>query len=234
MQFAARLIGGVYENRSHKGDPGAKPPFVVVEPARQREALALLQEHVFGEKSYEYPAELYNMLAGSHWAHWGMKEVERVDYPVLENILSGQDRILAQLLATVTLARLSDSDLKVPADQDAFTPAELLDGLTKAMFRELDRLQQGEFTARKPAISSLRRALQRRYLERLSSLAMGNVMAPEDCQTLAYVQLEGIEARIKAVLAGKAKLDPYTLAHLKESATRIRKVLDARLQLRGP
>jgi len=163
-----------------------------------------------------------------------MKEVERVDYPVLENIVSGQDRILSQLLSTVTLSRLSDSDLKVPADQDAFAPAELLDGLTKAMFRELDRLQQGEFTARKPAISSLRRALQRRYLERISSLAMGNVMAPEDCHTLAYSQLEGIEARIKAVLAGKAKLDPYTLAHLKESATRIRKVLDARLQLRGP
>jgi len=234
MQFAARLIGGVYENRSHRGDPGAKPPFVVVEPARQREALALLQEHVFGEKSYEYPAELYNMLAGSHWAHWGMKELDRADYPVLENTLSGQDRILSQLLSTVTLSRLSDSDLKVPADQDAFTAAELLGGLTTAMFRELDRLQQGEFTARKPAISSLRRALQRRYLERLSSLAMGNAMAPEDCQTLAYVQLETIEGRMKAVLGGKAKLDPYTLAHLKESATRIRKVLDARLQLRGP
>jgi hypothetical protein len=160
--------------------------------------------------------------------------VERVDYPVLESILGGQDRILAQLLSTVTLSRLSDSDLKVPADQDAFTAAELLGGLTTAMFRELDRLQQGEFTARKPAVSSLRRALQRRYLERLASLAMGNVTAPEDCQTLAYVQLETVEGRMKAVLGGKAKLDPYTLAHLKESVTRIRKVLDARLQLRGP
>ena len=65
-------------------------------------------------------------------------------------------------------------------------------------------------------------------------MAMGNVLAPEDCQTLAYVQLEGIEARINAVLLGKAKLDPYTQAHLKETATRIRKVLNARLQLRGP
>jgi len=234
MHFVSRFIGGIYENRSHKGDPGAKPPFVVVEPARQREALALLQEHVFGEKSYEYPAELYNMLAGSHWSHWGMKEVDRVDYPVVENILNGQDRILQQLFSTVILSRLGDSALKVPADQDAFTAAELLDGLSTAIFRELDRLQQGEFTARKPAISSLRRALQRRYLERLSSLAMGNVKAPEDCQTLAYVQLEMLEARIKAVLSGKAKLDPFTQSHLKESAARIRKVLDARIQLRGP
>ena len=98
----------------------------------------------------------------------------------------------------------------------------------------MDRLQQGEFTARKPAVSSLRRPLQRRYLEQLGNMAMGNTAAPEDAQTLAYTQLEQILAKIKAALGGKAKLDPYSLAHLKESAARIQKVLDARLQLRGP
>jgi hypothetical protein len=80
----------------------------------------------------------------------------------------------------------------------------------------------------------LRRDLQRSYVERLADMAMGNTLAPEDCKTLAYVQLEGIEARINAALLGKAKLDPYTQAHLKETGTRIRKVLNARLQLRGP
>jgi len=234
MQIASRLIGGVYENRSHRGDPGAKPPFVIVEPARQREALALLQEHVFGEKSYEFPAELYNMLSGSRWVHWGMKEVDRVDFPVMESILGWQDRILGHLLSHVTLSRLTDSDLKVPAEQDAFTPAELLNGLSAAVFRELDHLQQGEFTARKPAISSLRRALQRRYLERLGALAMASSPAPEDCQALSYAQLQTIEARINAVLSGKARLDPYTQTHLKESVTWIRKVLDARMQLPSP
>jgi hypothetical protein len=234
MHYAARLIGGVYENRSHKGDPGAKPPFVVTEPARQREALAMLQEHVFGEKAYEFPAELFNLLDGPRWLHWGVKEAERADFPVREVILGWQDRILSQLLATVTLSRLIDSERKIPAEQDAFTAAELLEGLSTAVFRELDRLQQGEFTARKPAVSAQRRALQRRFLERLSNLAMGNVLAPDDCQTIAYAQLGTIEARMNAVVGGKAKLDPYTLAHLKESAARIHKVLDARLQLRGP
>ncbi len=234
VQFASRMIGGVYVHRSHKGDPGARPPLVIVEPAKQREALTFLQEQVFGEKSFEFPPELYNLLLPTRWSHWGIRDVERVDFPVREAMLALQDRILGQLLSSWTLARLTDSELKVPADQDAFTAVELLSGLTTAVFRELDKLQQGEFTARKPAISPLRRNLQRRYLERLADLAMGNSPAPEDCQTLAYVQLEGIEARINAVLQGKARLDPYTQAHLKESATRIRKVIEARLQLRAP
>jgi hypothetical protein len=234
MYAASRLIGGVYENRNHKGDPGAKPPFVVTEPARQRECLALLAEQVFGEKAYDFPAGLFNLLVDSRWSHWGVKEVERADYPVREMILTWQDRILGHLLSTVVLSRLVDSEMKIPADQDVFTAAELLAGLSKATFSELDRLQQGEFTARKPAINPQRRSLQRRYLERLSNLAMGNFLAPEDCQTVAFVQLGEIETRMNAVLGGKAKLDPYTLGHLKESAARIRKVIEAKLELRGP
>jgi len=233
-QTASRMIGGLYVTRSHKGDPGAKPPLVIVEPAKQREALTFLQEQVFGEKAFEFPPEMYNMLLPTRWSHWGIRETERLDFPVREVMLGFQDRILSQLLSSWTLARLTDSELKVPPDQDAFTAVELLSGLTTAVFRELEKLQQGEFTARKPAISPLRRDLQRRYVERLADMAMGNTLAPEDCKTLAYVQLEGIEARINAAILGKAKLDPYTQAHLKETGTRIRKVLNARLQLRGP
>ena len=43
MEFVARFIGGVYVHRDHKGDPNARPPFVIVEPKKQREALAFLE-----------------------------------------------------------------------------------------------------------------------------------------------------------------------------------------------
>jgi hypothetical protein len=234
MHFVARLIGGVYVHRHHKGDANARPPFVVVEPARQREALALLQDAVFGEKAFDFPPALYNLLVDSRWAHWGVKETERTDYPVRSVLLGWQDRVLAQLLSSTTLARLTDSEMKVPPDQDAFTAAELFSGLSAAIFRETERLQQGEFTNRKPAVSSLRRDLQRRYVERLASIVLGTTSAPEDCQTLAYAELETIQGRLNAVLGGKAKLDAYTRAHFKETATRIRKVLDAGLQMRAP
>ena len=55
MGFVARDIGGVYVNRNHKGDPNARPPFVVVEPKKQREALEFLEQQVFGPEAYQFP-----------------------------------------------------------------------------------------------------------------------------------------------------------------------------------
>jgi hypothetical protein len=162
-----------------------------------------------------------------------MQQRDRADYPIHEVILAWQDRVLAQLLSTITLQRLADSELKVPADKDAFTAAELLERLTSAIFHETEKLDEGKYTNRKPAIGALRRSLQRRYLEWLSALALGNMAAPEDCRTIARSELEGLEARIKRVLAGKAQLDSYSSAHLKETAARIRKVLDAQVELRN-
>ncbi len=57
MGFVARFIGGVYVHRDHKGDPDARPPLVVTEPQKQREALDLLEQQVFGPEAYQFPAE---------------------------------------------------------------------------------------------------------------------------------------------------------------------------------
>ncbi len=234
MYFASRFVGGVYVTRSHKGDANSQPPYVVVEPAKQREALTLLEEQVFSDKPFQFPPDLYNHLASSRWSHWGSDMPLRSDFPVHEVISMWQDRILQQVLSPLTLERLHDTELQVPADQDALTTPELLDRLSKAIFSEIDNMPQGEFTNRKPAISSLRRNLQRNYLKRLSELAMGNSGAPQDCQTVAFSELTALEGRINNVLKNNTKLDAYSKAHLEESASRIHKVLDARLNLSSP
>ncbi len=90
-------------------------------------------------------------------------------------------------------------------------------------------MKTGDFTNRKPAISSLRRNLQRAYLRRLSQLALGQTVAPEDCQTVAFAELARLKSRIDTQLAGEAKLDSYTRAHLEETSARITKVVDARM-----
>ncbi|MEX2185729.1 MAG: zinc-dependent metalloprotease [Pirellulales bacterium] len=235
MDFASRYVGGVYVSRSHRGDKDAKPPFVVVDAAKQREALALIEENVLSDKPFGFTPELYNQLNISRWYHWGTDANIRTDYPVHETILMWQERSLARLLSPLTLERLHDSELKVPADQDAFTTAELIQRLTKAVFSETDELQKGEFTNRKPAISSMRRNLQRSYLQRLTALALGNSSAPQDCQTIAYSELGSLAKRIDVVLTGRPelKLDAYTRAHLEETAARIRKVLDARVEMKA-
>ncbi|MBI2823986.1 MAG: zinc-dependent metalloprotease [Planctomycetia bacterium] len=227
--FASRLVGGVSVNRDHKGDPNGRPPFVVVPVAKQREALGLLEQQVLSDKPFSFPPELYNRLASSRWSHWGSDMPFRTDYAVHDVISMWQARILSQLLSPLTLERLHDTELEVPADQDALTAAELLSRLTSAIFSEVDQMAPGEYTNRKPAVSSLRRNLQRIYLKRLSAIALGQSGAPQDCQTVAFAELVGLRDKIKGRLDAGLKLDTYSRAHLMETSERIQKVLDSRL-----
>ncbi len=234
MFFAARYVGGLHTSRSHKGDKDAKPPIELVDVAKQREALALLEDQVFNDKPYQVPADLYNYLATSNWKHWGTSDSSRKDFPIHSIISMWQSRVLDQLTSPTVLGRIHDTELKTPADQDVLTNAELIERLTKSIFSELDTVKEGDFTPRKPAISSLRRSLQRNYLRKLSNMAMGRTSAPDDCQTIAYSDLASLESRIDQMLKSNVKLDSYSRAHLVESATRIRKVLDADLSLSSP
>lgn len=230
---AARHVGGLYVNRDHKGDPDGRPPFVVVPAARQREALALVEKEILGDEPFSFPPELYNYLASTRWSHWGLNFPTRADYAVHEVILQWQQRVLDQLLSSVTIKRLHDSELRVPTDEDALTTAELLDRLTKAIFSELDQLKPGQYTERKPAVSSLRRNLQREYVKRLANVVLGSGDYPADCQSVAAHQLRQISARLSAP-PPKVKLDTYTAAHLEDLDQRIRKVLDAQLTISRP
>ena len=227
MFAAARCVGGLYVSRSHKGDENASEPLRVIPADKQREALTLVEEQVFGDKPFGFPPQLYNQLAASNWDHWGVDLVERPDYPVHEVILMWQDRVLSKLMSSLTLARIYDSELKVPADEDALTTAELLERLTTTIFAETQSLEDGQYTNRQPAISSHRRNLQRAYLERLSRLALGETDAPEDCQTIAYSELARLKEQIDGLVDGDISLDRYSQAHLEESSARITKVLDA-------
>ena len=252
MYTASRLIGGLHSSRAHKDDPNAPPPFRVVDPAKQREALALLESQMFSAKPFSFPPELYNQLVATQWYHWGSKPVDREDYPVHDVVFMWQDRVLSRLLDPLTLNRIRDSELKVPADQDAFTVAELLDRLSMAVLVELETIGSGGYTNRKPAIPSFSRSLQRSYVDKLARLALGGGRfggagqiivlggAPvsetnPDAQALAAQQLRTVGGRVKALLAkADVKFDDATLAHLVDLDGRIQKVLDARLEMPQP
>jgi hypothetical protein len=235
MYNAARLVGGLYGSRSHRGDANAPPPFRVVEPARQREAVELLAEQMLSAEPFSFPPELYNQLTATRWTHWGSREVDREDYPVHEVILMWQDRVLGRLLDPLVLARIRDNELKVPADQDAFTLAELFGSLDNAVMREVAEIGPAEYSPRKPAIASLRRSVQRAYVARLAGLAMAGGAANPDAQALAAEQLRTLDERLGALLAKEdLKLDVPSRAHLVELRSRIDKVLDAELVLPRP
>ncbi len=234
MYFVTRYVGGYYTSRSHKGDKDAKPPLRPVEAAKQRAALNLVLDQVFGPKAYTFPAGIYAYLMPSNWQHWGVLYDSRRDLPLHEVVLMWQSRMLDHLLSSLTLERIYDAELVTPANQDVLTCAELLERMTKSIFAEVGTIKPGKYTPRRPAITSLRRNLQREYLRELSNLALGRTLAPADCQSIAGTELADLKTRIDAQLAAKVSLDGYTRAHLRETAQRIQKVLDARIMAVSP
>ena len=233
MGFVARYIGGVYVNRDHKGDP-ERPAAVGGGRSRRSSARpwTCWKSTSSAPRRTQFPTKLYNYLAPSYWNHWGMKERHgRTSRP--RDVLACQDHVLAQVLSPVTLARLIDSEIEGPRRAGCLHGGRIAARLTAAIFRETEKLQEGKFTDRKPAISSLRRNLQRRYSSGWPTWPWASI-APSDCQAVAAAELEALEARLKQVLAGKAELDTYTRSHLSELVARIHKVLDARLELKRP
>jgi len=155
-----------------------------------------------------------------------------------------QSNILSQLLATSTLARLHDSELKQAVDGDAYTLAEHLKTIVDGVFTEWRAAARpGEYTNRKPYISSLRRNLQRTTLKRLAALVNsptssplaillggGSSGIPEDARTLVRMYLSEMDRQVTALLAAPdVKLDDYSKAHLLDSQERIRKLLQTQV-----
>jgi hypothetical protein len=230
--FAARFPGGVHVNRDHKGDPNQRPPFAVVNPAQQRDALKLLSETAFGCPKYD--PKLLNHLAASRWSHWGMEEPNRLDYPIHEIVGMMQSRLLRQLLSGATLTRLHDSELKVAADADAYTLAEHMRLVVNGVFSEWLNSPAGEYTPRKPCISSFRRQLQRIVVKELGDFVISGFGVPEDARTLARMHLSELDTQIESLLKNQdVKLDDYSRAHLLDCQRRIRQVLNAELDVRS-
>jgi hypothetical protein len=239
MHFVSRYVGGLKTSRSHKGDKDGRPPIALVDVKHQRDALALLEENLFNDKPFQFPPELYNQLGFTNWLHWGMDLPPnyRKDFGMHDFVLRAQNQVLGQFLSATTLRRMHDAELRAGSDADVLTTAELIGRLTKVTFSEVESTKEGDYSLRKPAISSIRRNLQRSYLKQLSTLALGQGNAPQDCQTIAYMELTNLQQRIKSLLDNQpvaSKLDAYSRAHLQESAARIGKVLEARIELPSP
>jgi len=227
-RMVARLVGGQYINRYHKGDPDAPPPIQVVPAKKQREALELLGSRMFSDAAFQFPAELLNGLAAGRWSHWDSDAMDRdLTYNVHARVLGVQASALFQLMNPFTINRIYDSQMFVSADEDVLTVPEFFDSVRGIVWTELGK-GGGKYTIRKPMISSFRRSLQRNHLQRLIDIVIskpGNLLHA-DCHAVARMSLKGLGDSIDKTLDGKA-LDEYTRAHLLDSQSRITAALEA-------
>ncbi|ALB39356.1 peptidase M43 [Anabaena sp. WA102] len=219
LYYTSKYIGGQSFYRVKPSDTKGQLPFVPVSVEQQRQALMTMQNYVFAEDALKFPPELLNKLVPSRWLHWGTSiQQGRLDYPIHDLVLLVQTAVLRDLLASDRLTRLKDLELKSEPGKSLTLP-ELFDTLQSGIWSEVLQPQG------KLQISSLRRGLQREYLEIMMGMVLRKESVPEDARTLAWYKLKQLNSKLKRVNSE----DEYTQAFLLETRDRIEKTLNAPL-----
>jgi uncharacterized protein DUF4953/uncharacterized protein DUF5117/uncharacterized protein DUF5118 len=223
---ANKYIGGVYHHRDHVGDPNGRLPYEPVPAAKQRQALELMKTSAFAPKSFDLPPSLLNKLAVDRFLDFqgNLFRAQRLDFPIHQQVLALQRALLDRMYNPIVLARLQDAEVKYADSRDAFTMADLFEGMQEAIWSDLKPGAAGQ-------MNSFRRAVQREHLKRLTRLVLRvDNNTPEDASTLARYNLTQLRGRIQQALANGKTTNTTTRAHLLESVARIDETLKAQQQ----
>ncbi len=229
--FSARVVGGQYSSRDHKGDPNARPPVVPVSAEKQREAISMLSDKVWSDAAFQFSPKLLNSLAPGRWYHWDTDNLDVIaEFNIHEEVRFIRWLTLFQLMNPFTLNRVYDSERLVPESQDVLTVPDVLSIITRTVWSELEKKPERNPTNREPWISSYRRALQRDHVQMLIDmvLARPGLRLYADVHSVARLTLNDLGGTIERALADQgARLDDFSRAHLTDSRQRIKKALEA-------
>jgi hypothetical protein len=190
--------------------------------------MKFVMENTMRDSAYGISPELLAKLGSDEWWDEGFFFADPPDYPVNDLVLAVQSMALTELMNPMVLRRIYDNEVRTPAGQDMLTMPELLGAVRTEVWTELSATVNGSPTARKPAISSFRRNLQREHLNRLVSLSTTRAWSGASSRpltNLARQELRDLKAAIDKV--NLERLDPYSRSHLADAKTRIDKALEA-------
>jgi hypothetical protein len=228
--LTTKYLGGATTARDHRGDPSARPAFVTVPAPLQRQALAFIAEAGFGPDAYRFSPDLLSHLGPNRWRHWGSSPGAegRIDFPLHDWAMAQQSALLNRLLDPVVLSRIRDAELRATDAAPTVTIPELFATLTAAIWAEVGYPGPGGKSETSRNISSVRRDLQRLYLNSLIRMIVNPLPdTPEDARTLARATLADLGAQLDR--ARRPELDAYTRAHLADSRERITQALNAQI-----
>ena len=231
VSMMANWLGGTFQSRAKKGDPGDLEPLTPVPAQQQRAALNFVVNKTFYDDAFGLTPELLTKMTTDKWYDGGgMGSLfEEPVFPIHDRIRGIQASAMTMVLNPTTLDRVYNNEFKVSADEDFITVAEVMKTIKDAAWSELKDKPSGSFTDRKPMISSLRRGLQAQHIDRLISLtnrgfpgASGAAVA-----NVANLQLRELRQDIDAALKAGGSMDTYTKAHLMDASDRIGRALEA-------
>ncbi len=220
-------LGGTFVNRDKKGDPGDRKPIVVVPADQQRAALEFILKNVFFDAAYGLTPELLAYMTNEPLKNHSRPSSP--SWPIHDRVMGIQASLLSNLLEPWTLRQIYDNEFRVPASEDAFTLNELFKKVNATIWKEVENVPEGNFTERKPAISSLRRNLQTEHIERLFDLATVSesaTAAMKPIANLASMTLRDLMGKLETAKDNDS-YDPYTKAHIEDSFHRVKKWVDS-------
>ena len=224
-------LGGAYIYRDKKGDPNGRLPIEVVPAKKQRDALQFVINNSFKDESFGLTDDLLKRMSVDQWLDGDTIMLDDATWPIHDRIMGIQASVLSNMMYPDTLRQIYDNESLVPSDEDAFTLPELLDSITNEIWSELQTRTGIKHTDRKPMISSLRRNLQRTYLDLMIDLTRSDYQstsAYKPIGNLVTQKLRDLKEEINNVISNEQdNLDPYTKSHLTDAVDQIDKALKA-------
>jgi hypothetical protein len=152
----------------------------------------------------------------------------RIDFPLHDWAMAQQSALLGQLLDPAVLSRIRDAELRATEAEPTVTIPELFATLTAVIWAEVGYPSPGGKPAISRNVTSVRRDLQRLYLNSLIRMIVDPLPdTPEDARTLARATLADLGTQLDR--ARRPELDTYTRAHLMDSRERITQALHAQM-----
>ncbi len=223
--LSAKYVGGVYYVRDYAGT--SHLPLTPVSPEQQRAALNLITTGIFSANSFRFKPEFLRSMGIDYLnVGFGSGQVNRFnpDFSLRSRVLGLQTAILDHLLSDTVLARLLDSEIKVPKADQALTLDELVATLRASIWSEL---KTGG------SIPAPRRDLQREYVRHIVYvLTRPSPGTPADAAALFREEAKLLSAQIRTA-SRNGNRDAVTRAHLLESAGTLDEALKAPLQRQG-
>jgi len=211
--LVGKYVGGMNTTRELPGT-GARPTYVPVDPAKQRDALRFLTQGIFSADSFRFQPRFLASLAPDYneWERTGPVSIPG-------SVLSVQTIALDRLMSAGTATRVLELPFYVePAKRKGIISlAEVYGTLQDAVWSELK-------TGRE--IDGLRRNLQREHLKRVQALLVRGGPLPPDALSLVRYRATELQASLRTA-AARPGLSIESRAHLQDSLGLLTEALKA-------
>jgi len=225
-QLAARYIGGTSVLRDAAGS--GRTPLNPVAPAKQRDALKLIETGVFAADSFRFRPEFLRSLSVDFLDRGDVFDVgiasPGFDFSLPMQVLAAHKAVLDRVLADAVAQRLIDAEGKVDRPGEALQLAEVYASLHRAIWSELKGSRD---------IPPIRRNLQREHAARIANaLVRPSPTLPADAKALLRAEAKALRSEIAAA-AAKPGWTPAAAAHLAECQSVLDEALKAPLLRSG-